>query len=117
MSLLRDCYIEWPVARVRAWAWEYAVRASAAGLMRPVSATTFMRWFDWMGLQRHIKVLGIFARLWLRDGKRGYLADLPLVMHYTLEVAGNYPELSAFADWFRARVLPLATVQDWYHGR
>ncbi len=117
VSLLRDCYIEWPAARVQVWAREYAGRASAAGLMRPVSATTFMRWFDWMGLQRHIKVLGIFARLWLRDGKRGYLADLPLVMRYTLEVAGDYPELSEFAGWFRARVLPLAAAQDWYRSR
>ncbi|MBK6584887.1 MAG: phosphotransferase [Gammaproteobacteria bacterium] len=117
VSLLRDCYIEWPAARVQAWAREYAGRASAAGLMAPVEAATFRRWFDWMGLQRHIKVLGIFARLWLRDGKRGYLADLPLVMRYTLGVAEAYPELGEFAGWFRARVLPLAAAQDWYRPR
>jgi aminoglycoside/choline kinase family phosphotransferase len=117
VSLLRDCYVEWPVARVRAWADSYAARATAAGLMEPVAPETFRRWFDWMGLQRHIKVLGIFARLWLRDGKQAYLADLPLVMRYTLEVAAVYPELDAFAQWFRARVLPIAAARDWYSGR
>ena len=117
VSLLRDCYVEWPPARVEAWAASFAARAVAAGSMQPVPAATFRRWFDWMGLQRHIKVLGIFARLWLRDGKPGYLADLPLVMRYTLDVAAAYPETAAFAAWFRERVLPLARGQDWYRAR
>jgi len=114
VSLLRDCYVCWPPERVRDWALEHAARATAAGLMPATDAERFLRWFDWMGLQRHIKVLGIFARLWLRDGKQGYLADLPLVMRYTREVAGSYPELADFAHWFDARVLPLAERQDWY---
>ena len=82
--------------------------------MPAVDPERFLRWFDWMGLQRHIKVLGIFARLWLRDGKPAYLDDLPLVMRYTREVAGAYAELAEFAGWFDARVLPLATTQRWY---
>ena len=74
----------------------------------------FLLWFDLMGLQRHIKVLGIFARLWLRDGKPGYLRDLPLVIRYTLEVASAHPETAAFAAWFRERVLPEARRHAWF---
>lgn len=114
VSLLRDCYVSWPPARVEAWALGYAERAAAAGVMPAVEPATFLRWFDLMGLQRHIKVLGIFARLWLRDGKQGYLRDLPLVMRYTLAEADAHPDTRAFADWFRARVLPLARAQDWF---
>ena len=116
VSLLRDCYVAWEPQRVRRWALDYADRARAAGLLGAVEPARFLRWFDWMGLQRHIKVLGIFARLWLRDGKRAYLDDLPLVMHYTLEVAAAHPEFDEFTAWFRARVLPAASRQDWYRG-
>jgi aminoglycoside/choline kinase family phosphotransferase len=91
VSLLRDCYIEWPEARVAAWAEAYRQRLVAAGLTR-VDAQTFRRGFDLMGLQRHVKVLGIFCRLWYRDGKAGYLRDLPLVWKYTRDVGRRYPE-------------------------
>ncbi|WP_308363897.1 MULTISPECIES: phosphotransferase [unclassified Microbulbifer] len=113
-SLLRDCYVRWPRERVEHWALCYADTAESAGILESVPPQTFLRWFDWMGLQRHIKVLGLFPRLYLRDGKRGYLPDLPLVIRYTLEVAGRYPELKPFADWFRSELLPLAERQDWY---
>jgi hypothetical protein len=79
-----------------------------------IDEQTYLRWFDWMGLQRHIKVLGIFARLNLRDNKPHYLEDLPLVIRYTLEVAQRYPELKAFADWFSNTLIPLAEQQAWY---
>src|SRR5690606_11962641 len=92
VSLLRDCYIRWPEARVRRWAMSYANIAMQCGVLPLVSEERFLRWFDWMGLQRHIKVLGIFARLSLRDHKHGYLNDLPLVICYTLEVAKRYEE-------------------------
>lgn len=114
VSLLRDCYIRWPREQVRQWALAYGNMAAEVGLLGPVGGERFLRWFDWMGLQRHIKVLGIFARLHLRDGKDGYLADLPLVMRYTLEVADAHPELADFADWFRRTLLPLAERQSWY---
>ena len=91
VSLLRDCYIAWPEARVQAWAESYRQRLIAAG-MTQVDEATFRRGFDLMGLQRHIKVLGIFCRLWYRDGKAGYLNDLPLVWKYTREVGSRYPE-------------------------
>src|SRR5690606_37772452 len=100
VSLLRDCYIRWPHEQVRRWTLGYAGVAQQAGILQAVSEAQFLRWFDWMGLQRHIKVLGIFARLSLRDHKHGYLNDLPLVIDYTLEVARLYSEGSEFVAWF-----------------
>jgi aminoglycoside/choline kinase family phosphotransferase len=98
VSLLKDCYIQWPLARVHGWAENYRQRLIAAGMVQ-VGPTRWRRWFDWMGLQRHLKVLGIFARLNYRDGKAGYLNDLPLVLDYTLTVCARYGELAAFGEW------------------
>jgi len=95
-SLLRDCYITWPVERVDAWVEGYRQRLAASGLV-DVDGAHFRRWFDLIGLQRHIKVLGLFCRLNYRDGKPGYLADLPRVFDYVLSVARVYPDLTAFA--------------------
>ncbi|MDR7088029.1 aminoglycoside phosphotransferase family protein [Cellvibrio fibrivorans] len=114
VSLLRDCYLHWPAEKVTGWALDYRQQAISANIIPDVSETEFLRWFDWLGLQRHIKVLGIFARLNLRDGKTGYLNDLPLVIRYTLEVAEQYPELKAFVTWFKQTLLPLAQQQSWY---
>lgn len=114
VSLLRDCYLRWPAQQVTDWALGYRQQAIATGLIGTISEQEFLRWFDWLGLQRHIKVLGIFARLNLRDGKTGYLQDLPLVIRYTIEVAETYPELTPFADWFKAKLLPIAAIQSWY---
>jgi len=114
VSLLRDCYIRWPARDVSRRALNYFQRAVAAGIATPVPDEQFLRWFDLMGLQRHIKVLGIFARLFLRDGKAGYLDDLPLVIRYTLEQLGSYPELNEFKSWFVRRILPAAQEQSWY---
>lgn len=113
-SLLRDCYIRWPRERVERWALAYAATAEAAGVLEPEEPERFLRWFDWMGLQRHIKVLGLFPRLSLRDGKQGYLGNLPLVIRYVLETAGRYPELKPFSDWFGSQLLPLIEQQAWY---
>jgi N-acetylmuramate 1-kinase len=114
VSLLRDCYKRWPAEQVQRWALDYRQQAITANIIPAVSEQEFLRWFDWLGLQRHIKVLGIFARLSLRDGKQGYLQDLPLVIRYTLEVAQEYPELRIFSDWFKQTLLPLAQQQAWY---
>jgi aminoglycoside/choline kinase family phosphotransferase len=96
-SLLRDCYITWNRERVEAWAESYRQRLQQAHLInRTIDRERFLRWFDLIGLQRHIKVLGIFCRLHYRDGKRGYLDDLPRVYDYVIEVAGRYPELADF---------------------
>jgi len=97
VSLLRDCYIVWDEPRVRAWAEMHRVALRHAGLLdERVDARTWRRWFDLMGLQRHIKVLGIFCRLWYRDGKRGYLNDLPRVWHYVRSVGTQHPEFADF---------------------
>lgn len=114
VSLLRDCYLRWEPEQVERWALSYGNMAVEVGLMAPVTQHQFLRWFDWMGLQRQLKVLGIFSRLSLRDGKNNYLADLPLVIRYLLEVSDNYVELDAFRDWFIRRLLPLCEQQDWY---
>ncbi len=98
VSLLRDCYIRWPSAQVSAWVEAFRQQLIASQLTH-ASAETFAHWFDCMGVQRHLKVLGIFARLNYRDGKSGYLKDLPLVLDYTLGVCRTRPELTAFADW------------------
>ncbi|HEX7349215.1 MAG TPA: phosphotransferase [Rhodanobacteraceae bacterium] len=97
VSLLRDCYIAWDDARVLGWAEGYRQRLLATGTLDPrIDAARWQRWFDLTGLQRHLKVLGIFCRLWYRDGKRGYLADLPRVWQYVHAVATRYPEFDAF---------------------
>ena len=96
-SLLRDCYIAWDEARVRAWAESHRVSLRDAGVLdERVDAGLWQRWFDFMGLQRHIKVLGIFCRLWYRDGKRGYLDDLPRVWQYVRNVGAQHPEFTDF---------------------
>ena len=91
VSLLRDCYIAWPQEQVDRWAEQYRQRLVDAGVTR-IDAQGFRHGFDLMGLQRHLKVLGIFCRLWYRDGKSGYLRDLPLVWKYTRSVGRRYPE-------------------------
>ncbi len=96
VSLLRDCYIAWPKEQVYAWVDAHHARLVAAGIV-DADAARFRRGFDLMGLQRHIKVLGIFCRLWYRDGKAQYLGDLPLTLRYALDVAHRYPELRDFA--------------------
>jgi aminoglycoside/choline kinase family phosphotransferase len=97
VSLLRDCYIEWPIERVDGWVESYRQRLVHAGSIA-ADARRFRRWFDLMGIQRHLKVLGIFCRLWYRDGKAGYLADLPLVWRYTLDVMALYSEFDALRE-------------------
>ena len=106
VSLLKDCYIAWPRARVAAWVEDYRLRLRASGLASGADGTQFLRWFDMIGLQRHIKVLGIFARLFYRDGKHGYLADLPRVLDYVLDTAARYPELRQFNEWALRRLQP-----------
>ena len=95
VSLFRDAFISWPEERVLDWTVRYWERAKRASL--PVNADfgAFYRDFEWMGLQRHIKVLGIFARIHYRDGKPGYLDDTPRFLAYARTVAGRYRELAS----------------------
>ncbi len=106
VSLLKDCYIAWPAPQVRTWALEYREKLLAGGFALGATESEFIRWFDLVGLQRHIKVLGIFARLHYRDGKRQYLNDLPRVLRYTQDAAGEYAETAEFADFITGRIEP-----------
>ena len=106
VSLLKDCYVVWPRARLLGWLDRYRAGATRLGLDVGESRYEFLGWFDRMGLQRHIKVLGIFARLWYRDRKPGFLADLPRVLDYTLEATRAEPGLSEFDEFLRRRVVP-----------
>jgi aminoglycoside/choline kinase family phosphotransferase len=106
VSLLKDCYIAWPVARVSDWALRYREQLLEAGFVLGADEVEFIRWFDLMGLQRHIKVLGIFARLYYRDGKSGYLKDLPRVLAYTKDAASRYQETAEFAEYIEAHIGP-----------
>ena len=121
-SLLRDCYIKWPEQRVQGWALAHRDSLTAGGLPGgEADDETFLRWFDLMGLQRHIKVLGTFARLSLRDEKPAYLDDLPLVIRYVLEIAGKYaesePYIAAFHRWFDSKLSPVIARQSWSGSR
>src|SRR5262245_24478395 len=99
VSLLKDCYIVWPRERVLGWLDRYRALARQAGVEVGAERAQFLAWFDRMGLQRHVKVLGIFARLWHRDGKAGYLGDLPRVLDYALEATAGEPALARFDDF------------------
>ena len=105
-SILKDCYIRWPRERVLGWLEAYRQRLQAQGAIAGVSGEEFRRWFDLIGLQRHLKVLGIFARLWYRDGKSAYLADLPLTLDYVRDTAARYPELRRFSAWVDGTLVP-----------
>ncbi len=108
VSLLRDCYIRWQPKQVASWGRYYLTAAQSQGLLSGLAEAAFFRDFDLMGLQRHLKVMGIFCRLYLRDNKSQYLADIPLVSKYFLEVSSRYPELGNFVEWFQRRVIPTA---------
>ncbi|MEW5755077.1 MAG: phosphotransferase [Pseudomonadota bacterium] len=111
-SLLRDCYIRWPDQDIYRWVEAYYREAKDTGIVpRDVAFETFKRWFDLMGMQRHLKAIGIFARLNHRDHKPGYLQDIPRTLGYVLSVAGDYPEFADFADLVSALV-----VQDHAEG-
>lgn len=106
VSLLRDCYIAWPRERVEAWALGYRDAATKAGVIGEIGDTEFLRWFDLMGIQRHLKAIGIFARLNHRDGKPGYLADIPRTLSYVLEVGADYPETERLKELIQTLGLP-----------
>jgi len=96
-SLWRDAYIAWPEEKVIDWVIQFWEEGRKSGLPMPSDFGQFYRDFEWMGLQRHLKVLGIFARLFHRDGKDGYLKDIPLVLDYAIATANRYIELKPLA--------------------
>ncbi|MCE7031845.1 phosphotransferase [Lysobacter sp. GX 14042] len=105
MSLFKDAFISWPQARIDQWLARYHARASAAGLPLP-ALDRFRHDIDWIGVQRHLKVIGIFARLHHRDGKPKYLADVPRFFGYLDGVLPRYPELAPLASLIDRLVRP-----------
>lgn len=97
VSLLRDAFISWEEEQVLDWSLHYWQRARAVGLPVDPDFGEFYRAFEWMGLQRHLKVLGIFARLTVRDGKAKYVADAPRFVRYARRVAERYAPLAPLA--------------------
>lgn len=93
VSLLRDCYIDWPLEKIHAWVKHYHTKLKDAGIATHCSEEQFLRWFDWTGLQRHLKCIGLFVRLNLRDNKPGYLQYIPRLIHYIRQASSTYPEL------------------------
>ncbi|MBL4638619.1 MAG: phosphotransferase [Proteobacteria bacterium] len=101
VSLLRDCYISWPQTTIDHWIQYYFNKAQRLDLLTDISIQQFTQWFDLMGLQRHLKVLGIFSRLNYRDNKANYLNDLPLTLHYVQKVSAKYPEFEELSDFLK----------------
>jgi len=105
VSLFKDAFLSWPLARVDGWLAHYHARALEAGLPVP-PRERFLRDADWLGVQRHLKILGIFCRLHYRDGKSKYIADLPRFIVYLDEVLSRYPELAPLRDLLDQRIRP-----------
>ncbi len=111
VSLLRDCYISWPREQIDGWVRSYHAQLQDAGMLHAVSADHFRQWFDLMGIQRHLKASGIFARLNYRDGKPGYLADIPRTLNYVFSVAQDYPQLKPFTALLTELDIPMRLQQ------
>ncbi|MEX2496172.1 MAG: phosphotransferase [Woeseia sp.] len=105
VSLLKDCYIRWPLADVRARAVAFNAAAADRGLPT-VRPEQFLQSFELMGVQRHLKAAGIFARLKIRDGKPSYLQDVPRTLEHIVDIAGDYDELAFLGRFIRERCLP-----------
>ncbi len=98
VSLYRDCYIEWPDEKIYAWLDRFLQQRVGAGCDDAFDTKCFYQWFDWMGVQRHMKAIGIFCRLLLRDGKSGYLKDIPRTLAYVSNICRKYDELTPLAE-------------------
>jgi N-acetylmuramate 1-kinase len=106
VSLLKDCYITWPQERVAGWLMQFWKNNLSDCQRKSISLAEFTQFFDWMGLQRHLKVLGIFARLYYRDQKESYLQYLPRILDdYVSLVCDRYSEFNSFKRFLRERVL------------
>lgn len=106
VSLIRDCYIVWPADQVKEWQRQYFLKLVAAGELSKADYNGFVKSMDLMGIQRHLKAAGIFARLFHRDGKDGYLNDIPTTLNYILSVSSQYAELHDLAKLIETQVLP-----------
>lgn len=103
-SILRDCYVQWPLEKVNNWLNYFYTRSTIA---QKYSKSEFIQAFELCGLQRHLKVLGIFARLYIRDQKSGYLANMPLVFNYILSCLKCYNQLQDFNEIIQKKIYPI----------
>ncbi len=106
VSLLKDCYVSWPPERVMAWVTLFYQQLKTDGKLADVSLEQFQQWFHFVGLQRHLKVLGVFSRLKLRDNKPQYIQDMPRIMRYILQVTSSYDNFQGFHQWLEEEVMP-----------
>ena len=106
VSMLRDCYIAWPEDQVVEWQRQYFFGLVEKNMAAKTDWTGFQKSIDLMGIQRHLKASGIFARLYHRDGKSGYLNDIPLTLEYIVKVGKHYPELKTLVGLVDEKVLP-----------
>jgi aminoglycoside/choline kinase family phosphotransferase len=109
VSLLKDCYVRWPEEQVREWARDFYA-ASDSSIQDQLDVDQFMRYFELMGVQRHLKAAGIFARLNHRDGKAAYMGDVPRTLGYIVELGSRYEALGFLAQLIGERCLP--TLQE-----
>ena len=120
VSLLKDCYVRWPRDDQLRWLDAYREQLATQGVDISDDSQSFARQFDLVGLQRHLRVMGVFARLCLRDQKPDYLNDLPLVLDYVREALARYdadPAVGAFSGWFERTVMPRVASQHWHGGQ
>jgi len=106
VSLLRDCYIAWPEQQVAEWQRNYFLQLAELNVMKRDEWSGFQKSMDLMGIQRHLKASGIFARLYHRDGKDGYLNDIPLTLNYIAKVGSHYSEMHSLVALLENKVLP-----------
>ncbi|WP_108944417.1 aminoglycoside phosphotransferase family protein [Shewanella halifaxensis] len=112
VSLLRDCYIRWPDSDVELLMQQHYQQCLNDKLIgADVSFAQYRRWFDLMGIQRHVKAAGIFARLNYRDNKPAYMADIPLTLEYIRDIAARYQELQGFSKWIAEVIIPAVTAK------
>ncbi len=114
VSLVKDCYITWDDSQIEHWLRSYLEKALAARVIdNNCDYETLCCWVDWIGVQRHLKVLGIFARLWLRDKKPHYTPYFPRICAYIGDVCHRYEELHEFGAWFERNFVPQVAEMDW----
>ncbi len=111
VSLFQDAYIVWPRPQVESWVNVYKDMALEAGIIQEQSSSSLLRSFDLVGLHRHIKNLGIFARLHHRDQKSHYLKDIPTLLHYIIETSEKYPELNTLLGFVKNHILEAVPAQ------
>jgi aminoglycoside/choline kinase family phosphotransferase len=104
VSLLRDCYISWPQAKVQQWMQTYFIKAQSQGMLLTNTLSEFQRWLDWMGMQRHLKAIYIFARKFHRDNNPNYLNDIPRTLNYVLQVGEQYAEFKPLVKFLKEKI-------------